>query len=218
VQFEGAQAKVDTRKPWYGALTGYKSSVTITDKDGNKATVEVNKPGIFSRSQPSVTVKPVPGKPGEEPSLGSLRLAGQVAGEFTTQATSKATYQYQRADMENRVESIKKTGLLPREQPRAPHVDVPKRDQALKGPQQEGPQIDGVEVPDLGAPKEKTSVAQSLGRDRSKSMDSGLKGLEVESLKEGEKNTVGKDLGRGRSQSFTEGTTPTVKSPKVKSM
>ncbi len=70
-------------------------------------------------------------------------------------------------------------------------------------------------MPDLGAPKEKTTVAKSLGRDRSKSVDSGVKGPEVEGPKEGEKTKTGHDFNRGRSQSFSEGTTPVLKTPKV---
>jgi hypothetical protein len=104
LRMEGTTAEVNGRKPMLSFLTGYKSTVTLTDADGNKATVEISKPGLFSRNKPSVTVKPV----GE--SEGSLKLAGQIAGKFDSKPTIKSSFPYQLDDMSKAVQQ-QKTGV-----------------------------------------------------------------------------------------------------------
>ena len=121
LSIKDAKVEVTKQKPWYGGLTGYKSSVTVTDKDGNKATMEISKPGYFSKKEPTVTIKPV-GNPGEAPSPGSVKLASQVAAGFEAQATPNASYTYQRDEIAQQVageKQFQKTGVRP-------EVPVPK--------------------------------------------------------------------------------------------
>lgn len=90
---DGVTATASARKPALGFLTGYKSTVTLTDQNGNKATVEISKPGLFSRKPPTVTVKPV----GEDDA--SLKFASQVASRFQSSATCKSSFAYQRDEL-----------------------------------------------------------------------------------------------------------------------
>ena len=101
---DGAQATISNKKPWYGFLTGYKSTVTIT-KDGNQVTLEVSNPGLFSKNkQPSVVLKPTPGEGGAI-SQGSIDLAAQVVAKFETPGVAKSPYPYQQKNMERAVDS-----------------------------------------------------------------------------------------------------------------
>ena len=101
---DGAQATISNKKPWYGFLTGYKSTVTIT-KDGNQVTLEVSKPGLFSKNkQPSAVLKPTPGEGGAI-SQGSIDLAGQVVAKFEAPYVAKSPYPYQQKNMERAADS-----------------------------------------------------------------------------------------------------------------
>jgi guanine nucleotide exchange protein RalF len=104
---EGATATVTTKKPWHGGLTGYKSTVEVT-KDGNKVTVEISKPGFFSREKPSVVIKATAGD-------GSSNLAAQVAARFDAETIPKANFAYEREDMNSAVQQQRaiKNGQAP---------------------------------------------------------------------------------------------------------
>lgn len=90
---EGLTASVEQRKPFFGGLTGYTAKMTVTDEHGKQATVEIKKPGFFSKKEPVITIKP------NDSSPGSLQLAAQLSNRFNTPATARATYEYQREDM-----------------------------------------------------------------------------------------------------------------------
>lgn len=128
---EGTTAQVNGRKPLLGFLTGYKSTVTLTDKDGNKATMEISKPGIFSRKQPTVTIKP------EGDSEGSVKLAGQIAGKFEAKATIKTSFAYQRDEMTNGMQQ--KNGLKTGK-------EVEQSKSVKQGQSKESPKIDRVKL------------------------------------------------------------------------
>lgn len=101
---DGAQATISNKKPWYGFLTGYKSTVTIT-KDGNQVTLEISKPGLFSKNkQPSAVIKPTPGEGGAI-SQGALNLAAQVVAKFEAPSVAKSPYPYQQKNMERAVDA-----------------------------------------------------------------------------------------------------------------
>ncbi|MEZ0274515.1 MAG: Sec7 domain-containing protein [Roseimicrobium sp.] len=106
---EGATAQVNQSKSLFGGLASHKSTVTITDKDGNQAILEMSKPGALSKDAPTVTIRPV-GKPGEEPSPGSVKLAAQMAASFEAKATPVANFKYQRDEMAQQVQFLK-TGV-----------------------------------------------------------------------------------------------------------
>lgn len=111
-------AEVNQRKPLFGGLTGYTSKVTVTDNDGNKATLEISKPGFFSKKEPTITVKPLEGK-------GSLQLAAQLSTRFQTPAAIKSNYAYQREEMTQHINQQKqqsKPGL--KEEPENPKVQL----------------------------------------------------------------------------------------------
>jgi guanine nucleotide exchange protein RalF len=93
---EGAAATVTMKKPWYGGLIGYKSTIEVT-KDGNKVTMEISKPGFFSRGKPSVVIKPTAGDD-------SMNLAAQVAARFDADTIPKANFAYEREDMNSAVQ------------------------------------------------------------------------------------------------------------------
>lgn len=118
---EGVTAKVEGKKPMFGFLTGYKSRVTLEDKDGNKVQMEVSKPGLFSRQSPTVSVKP--SGDGE----GSLTMAAQVASRFTATSTAKSSFAYERDEMTQQVSNFKK-GEGPKVDDRAP-----KKSQEVEG-------------------------------------------------------------------------------------
>jgi hypothetical protein len=105
IDIEGAQTSISNKKPWYSFLTGYKSTVTVT-KDGNEVTLEISKPGLFSKNkEPSVVIKPKPGENGMV-SPDSINLAAQVVSKFEAPAVGKSPYPYQQKEMERAVDSV----------------------------------------------------------------------------------------------------------------
>lgn len=104
IGIEGAEVSISNKKPWYSFLTGHKSTVTIT-KDGAQVTLEVSKPGLFSKNkQPSAIVKPTATKDNPLPQE-SLNLAAQVAAKFETPCVAQSPYPYLQKNMERAVDS-----------------------------------------------------------------------------------------------------------------
>ena len=87
-----------------GALTGMKTSITITDKEtGAKVNVQTYKPSIFAqlftKTQPTTIIQPIV-EEGKEASKDSLKLASELAASFKTPPKSiEATYNYEKIDL-----------------------------------------------------------------------------------------------------------------------
>jgi len=165
---EGATATVNGRKPFLSGLRGYKSTVTISDKDGNQVTMEVTKPGFFSKKEPTVTIKPVADTPE------SRRLAAQVTNKFLTPSTAKGTFAYQRDDLKQSLEDQKNGIPLGVKK----GVEVPKEENMVAQSQKQ---------------EFKTKLEETLNIERPKLSREGIRDLEKvgfkrsEDLDEGEK-------------------------------
>ncbi|HAZ7574266.1 T4SS guanine nucleotide exchange effector RalF [Legionella sp. PATHC032] len=92
------QATVDQPKSWLSYFTGYKGTITLTDKQTSaQATIQVYTPNIFSKwlfgEQPRVIIQP--GQTKE-----SIDLAAKVAAGFSSPVKNiKATYDYELGDL-----------------------------------------------------------------------------------------------------------------------
>ncbi|HIC7359603.1 TPA: T4SS guanine nucleotide exchange effector RalF [Legionella pneumophila] len=92
------QATVDRPKSWLSYFTGYKGTITLTDKQTSaQATIQVYTPNIFSKwlfgEQPRVIIQP--GQTKE-----SIDLAAKVAAGFSSPVKNiKATYDYELGDL-----------------------------------------------------------------------------------------------------------------------
>ncbi|HAT1821278.1 TPA: RalF [Legionella pneumophila] len=92
------QATVDRPKSWLSYFTGYKGTITLTDKQTSaQATIQIYTPNIFSKwlfgEQPRVIIQP--GQTKE-----SIDLAAKVAAGFSSPVKNiKATYDYELGDL-----------------------------------------------------------------------------------------------------------------------
>ena len=107
------RATVDKPKSWLNSLTGYEGTLTLRD-DVTKAavSVQVYTPGFFSKwflgEQPKIIIQPLNEK-GCNPQA-TIDLAAKVAASFDTPVThTKATYDYEKADLETAYKANKQT-------------------------------------------------------------------------------------------------------------
>ncbi|HAT1658078.1 TPA: T4SS guanine nucleotide exchange effector RalF [Legionella pneumophila] len=104
---DNVKATVDQPKSWLSFFTGYKGTITLTDKQTSaQATIQVYTPNIFSKwlfgEQPRVIIQP--GQTKE-----SIDLAAKAAAGFASPVKNfKATYDYEVGDLIKAYDNQKK--------------------------------------------------------------------------------------------------------------
>ena len=107
------QATIHKPKSWLNHFTGYEGTITLKDNKTNASvSIQIYKPGLFSKwllsEQPKVIIQPI-NQDGVTPKS-TIDLAAKVAAAFEAPVNStKATYEYEKSDLETAYQQSKST-------------------------------------------------------------------------------------------------------------
>lgn len=103
---DSMEAKVDKPKSWLTKFTGYEGKMTVKDKDGASATIELYQPNIFSRwflgEKSKIIIQP--GHEKDQLDKKNIQFAAGLTASFNTEAKDiaiAATYHYLKEDLKN---------------------------------------------------------------------------------------------------------------------
>lgn len=102
---DSVEVKIGKPKTWLSDIIGYQGNITVKDKEGAKATIQLYKPNIFSHwflgEQPKVIIQPGHGK--DQLENKNIELAAQLAAGFRTVTVTEqdigAGYDYLAEDL-----------------------------------------------------------------------------------------------------------------------
>lgn len=101
---DAIKVTVNQPKSWLNDLIGYNGTITLSDENSSLVTIQVYKPSILSKclfgEQPKIIIQPAckDGKLAQE----EINLAAKIAATFqSTRARVKATYDYEKSDLES---------------------------------------------------------------------------------------------------------------------
>lgn len=98
------EVKIDKPKSWLSKFTGYEGKMTVKDKDGASATIQLYQPNIFSRwflgEKSKVIIQPGDGK--DQLDKKNIHFAAGLTANFNTEVKDiGATYNYLKEDLKN---------------------------------------------------------------------------------------------------------------------
>ncbi len=110
-------AQVDKPKAWLNIFTGYNGTITMQDRVGAKASVQLYIPGIKSKwflgSKPKIIVQPIC-EPSKQPMDESISLAAQITASFKVPVKNiNATFAYLQENLSQAYATARGTERLP---------------------------------------------------------------------------------------------------------